>query len=274
MTFTLLSERRSVYQANSMITKKSPEEIEVLREAGAILATMLEHLAQEAVPGASTLDINDVALELCEEYGVEPILLGYHPTFAPMPYPAAICTSVNDVVQHGIPLEDEILEAGDVINIDMSIGYEGMVVDSGITVGVGKIDAKATALLETTHGALMAAIAVAKPGNHIGDISHAIETYVTARGFGPVASLCGHGVGYSIHEDPQIPNVGKAGTGPLIEVGHVYAIEPIVNEGSGEVIFDDEGDGYRVFSEDGTRSAHFEHTVVITENGAEILTKN
>jgi methionyl aminopeptidase len=269
----MLSEPHSLYQASFMITKKSPEEIEVLREAGAILATMLERLSLEAVPGASTLDINDVALELCEEYGVEPILLGYHPTFAPMPYPAAICTSVNDVVQHGIPLEDEILEAGDVINIDMSIGYEGVVVDSGITVGVGKIDAKATALLEATHGALMAAIAVAKPGNHIGDISHAIETYVTARGFGPVASLCGHGVGYSIHEDPQIPNVGKAGTGPLIEVGHVYAIEPIVNEGSGEVIFDDEGDGYRVFSEDGTRSAHFEHTVVITPEGAEILTK-
>lgn len=256
-----------------MITKKTAEEIVVLREAGSLLAMMLRTLAAEAQPGVSTEHLNDVAMELCEQYGAEPILYGYHPSFAPTPYPAAICTSVNDVVQHGIPLADELLEAGDIINIDMSIAYKGMVVDSGITVPVGQVDGRGQELINITKGALAAAIKVAKPGNHIGDISHTIEEYVTSRGFGVVASLCGHGVGYSIHEEPAIPNVGKAGTGPKIEVGHVYAIEPIVNEGSGEVIFDDEGDGYRVFSEDGSRSAHFEHTVVITEHGAEILTQ-
>lgn len=255
-----------------MITKKSAEEILILREVGGILATILQTLADEAKPGTSTKDLDDVAMELCGQYGVEPVLYGYHPSFAPAPYPAAICTSVNDVVQHGIPLEDEILEEGDVINIDMSIGKNGLVVDSGITVGVGEIDEQAKSLLAITKGALEEAIKVAKPGNHIGDISATIQEYVEKRGMGPVASLCGHGVGYGVHEEPQIPNVGRKGEGPLIEVGHVYAIEPIVNEGRGDVVFDDEGDGYRVFSEDGSRSAHFEHTVVITEAGAEVLT--
>ena len=255
-----------------MITKKTDKEIGTLREAGNILATILDTLTKEAQPGVSTLHLNDVAMKLCEEYKVEPVLFGYHPSFAPAPYPAALCTSVNDVVQHGIPLDDEILVEGDIINIDMSIGLNGMVVDSGVTVPVGKVDGRCQELINVTKGALAAAIEVAKSGNHIGDISATIQQYVESRGFGPVAALCGHGVGYSVHEDPQIPNVGKAGTGELIEVGHVYAIEPIVNEGSGEVVFDDEGDGYRVFSEDGSRSAHFEHTVVITEAGAEVLT--
>jgi len=255
-----------------MITKKTDEEIMVLREVGGILATILERLAAAATPGVSTEHLNDLAMEMASEYGVEPVLYGYHPSFAPAPFPAAICTSVNDVVQHGIPLADEVLIDGDIINIDMSIGLKGLVVDSGLTVGVGEIDGKAQELIAVTKNALREAIKAAKPGNHIGDISHAIEKYVTSRGFGPVAALCGHGVGYGVHEEPQIPNVGKAGSGPLIEVGHVYAIEPIVNEGSGEVIFDDEGDGYRVFSEDGSRSAHFEHTVLITAAGAEVLT--
>lgn len=255
-----------------MITKKSQEEIGVLRELGGILAEILQKLAAEAQPGNSTEHLNDVAMQLCEEYQVDPVLYGYHPEFAPAPYPAAICSSVNDVVQHGIPQADEILEEGDVVNIDMSIGRRGLVVDSGITVPVGETDGKATELLAVTKNALKEGIKQAKPGNHIGDISAAIEEYVTSRGFGVVASLCGHGVGYGVHEEPQIPNVGKKGAGPLIEVGHVYAIEPIVNEGSGEVIFDDDGDGYRVFSADGSRSAHFEHTVVITEAGAEVLT--
>lgn len=255
-----------------MITKKSQEEIIRLREAGSVLGEILQKLAAEAKPGNSTQHLDDVAQQLCEEYEAEPVLLGYKPEFAPTPYPAATCISVNDVVQHGIPSADEILRDGDVVNIDCSIAYQGMVVDSGITVGVGEIDGKATELLAVTKGALMAAIKEAKPGNHIGDISATIGEYVTKRGFGVVTSLCGHGVGYSVHEEPQIPNDGKKGTGPLIEVGHVYAIEPIVNEGSGEVLFDDEGDGYRVFSADGSRSAHFEHTVLITEAGPEILT--
>lgn len=258
---------------DNMITKKTKDEIETLRTAGKLLAKILKTLASETKAGMSTLDLDDRAMELVEEFGVEPALLGYHPSFAPTPYPAAICISVNDCVQHGIPRADQILKEGDVVNLDMSIGYNGMVVDSGLTIGVGKVSPEARSLIFTTEEALAHALKAAKPGNHIGDISHAIETFVRLRGLSPVEVLCGHGVGYAIHEEPMIPNVGKAGQGPKIEVGHVYAIEPIVNAGGAEVWFDDEGDGYSVYTKDGSMSAHFEHTVVITESGAEILTK-
>ncbi len=256
-----------------MITKKSPEEIEVLKEAGGILASILRALADALKPGMTTLDIDDMAMELVEKYSVEPVLLGYHPTFADNPYPAAICVSVNDCVQHGVPSEDVVLKIGDVVNLDMSIAHKGMIVDSGITVGVGEISAEAQRLLDVTKEALALGIKQAKPGNHIGDISHAIQTLVESRGFSVVEVLCGHGVGYAVHEEPTIPNFGKAGTGPKIEVGHVYAIEPIVNFGGKEVYFDDEGDGYSVYTKDGSWSAHFEHTVAITEQGPLILTK-
>jgi methionyl aminopeptidase len=255
------------------IKKKTPEDIAVLREAGHFLALILKRLGEAAKPGVSTLDLDDIAMELVSEYGVEPILLGYHPTFAPTPYPAAVCISVNDCVQHGIPSADIILQTGDVVNIDMSIAYRGLIVDSGITVGVGEISKEASSLIACTREALAHALKAAKPGNHIGDISHAIETFVRSRGMSPVEVLCGHGVGYAVHEEPMIPNVGQAGQGPLIEVGHVYAIEPIVNLGKADVWFDDEGDGYSVYTTDGSISAHFEHTVAITEHGAEILTK-
>lgn len=256
-----------------MISRKTPEEIEVLKEAGAILAKCLKEIAKEAVPGATTLSLDDRAMELVEEHGVEPILLGYHPGFADRPYPAAVCVSVNNCVQHGIPSEDVVLEEGDVVNIDMSIGYKGLVVDSGITVGVGEIDDEARKLLAVTQEALALGIKAAKPGGHIGDISAAIQKLVESRGMSVVEVLCGHGVGYEIHEEPNIPNYGKAGTGPKIEVGHVYAIEPIVNVGKPDVFFDDEGDGYSVYTADQSWSAHFEHTVAITENGPVILTK-
>jgi methionyl aminopeptidase len=256
-----------------MITKKSPEEIEILKEAGGILGRILKELGESLKPGMTTLDIDDLAMEKVEEYGVEPVLLGYHPTFADKPYPAAICVSVNDCVQHGVPSEDNILKKGDTVNLDMSIAHKGMIVDSGITVGVGEISDEARRLIEVTKEALALGIKQAKPGNHIGDISHAIQTLVESRGFSIVEVLCGHGVGYAVHEEPTIPNFGKPGTGPLIEVGHVYAIEPIVNMGDKEVFFDDEGDGYSVYTEDESWSAHFEHTVAITADGPVILTK-
>lgn len=256
-----------------MITKKTAAEIETLKEAGAILAKILKELAKLAVPGNTTLDLDDRAMELVEELGVEPVLLGYHPSFADYPYPAAVCVSVNDCVQHGIPSETVVLKEGDVVNIDMSIGHNGMIVDSGITVGVGEISSESRSLLATTQEALAIGIKAAKPGNRIGDISAAIQQFVESRGLSVVEVLCGHGVGYAVHEDPTIPNFGKAGTGPLIEVGHVYAIEPIVNIGKADVYFDDEGDGYSVYTKDGSWSAHFEHTVAITETGPMILTK-
>lgn len=256
-----------------MITKKTAAEIEILREAGGILAKILKTLASELVPGMTTLDIDDRAMELIEEYKVEPVLLGYHPTFADYPYPASVCVSVNNCVQHGIPSAEVVLKDGDVVNIDMSIGLRGMVVDSGLTAPVGDASDVHRKLMAATQEALALGVKAAKPGAHIGDISHAIQTLVESRGFSCVEVLCGHGVGYSIHEEPLIPNVGKAGQGPLIEVGHVYAIEPIVNVGAADVYFDDDGDGYSVYTKDGSYSAHFEHTVVITENGPEILTK-
>lgn len=256
-----------------MITKKTPAEIAILREGGRILARILADTAAYARPGMTTKDLDDKATDLAEQYGVEPVLLGYHPSFAPAPYPAATCISVNDVVQHGIPSEKEVLEQGDVVNLDMTIGYKGLIVDSGITVGIGPIDKESQKLINVTREALFHGIAAAKPGNHIGDISNAIQSYVESHGFSIVDALCGHGVGYKVHEEPQIPNFGKKGRGPLIEVGHVYAIEPIVNVGGREVVFDDEGDGYSVFTADGSRSAHFEHTVAITAEGALILTE-
>jgi len=160
------------------------------------------------------------------------------------------------------------------VNLDMSIAHQGMITDSGISVGVGQIDDDARKLLEVTKEALALGIKQAVPGNHIGDISHAIQTLVESRGMSVVRDLCGHGVGYSVHEEPNIPNFGKAGTGPLIEVGHVYAIEPIVNIGKPDVVFDDDGDGYGVYSTDESWSAQFEHTVAITAEGPRVLTKN
>lgn len=256
-----------------MITKKSPEEIAILKEGGEILAKILRGVGKAAVPGATTQDLDDKAMELAEEFGVEPVLLGYHPSFADHPFPAAICTSVNNCVQHGIPSSEVELHEGDSVNIDMVIGYKNMMVDSGITVPVGEIDDEMRKLLAVTQEALAHGIKQAIAGNHIGDISHAVQTFVESRGFSVVEVLCGHGVGYSVHEEPNIPNFGKPGTGPLIEVGHVYAIEPIVNVGKPDVVFDDEGDGYSVFTVDGSMSAHFEHTVAVTADGPLILTK-
>lgn len=255
-----------------MISKKSNQEIETLAAGGKILARILKELATKCTPGSTTEDLNDEAMVLTEKYGVEPVLLGYHPGFADYPYPAALCTSVNDTVQHGIPTSEEVLAEGDIVNLDMSIGYQGMVVDAGITVPVGTADEESRRLMEVTKEALAEGVKAAKAGNHIGDIGHAIQTFVESRGFSVVEALCGHGVGYAVHEDPQIPNYGQPGEGPLIEVGHVYAIEPIVNAGGKDVVFDDDGDGYSVYTKDGSRSAHFEHTVAITENGPRILT--
>lgn len=254
-------------------TIKTPEEIEILAEGGKILARILRELGTFSKPGISTEDVNDEALRLAEAYGVEPVLLGYHPDFAPWPYPAALCTSVNDTVQHGVPHSEEILHEGDIINLDMSIGHKGLIVDSGITVPVGKTDRESKKLINVTREALMLGIKAARPGGRIGDIGEAVATFVRSRGFSVVEVLCGHGVGYAVHEEPLVPNYGKRGTGPEIKVGNVFAIEPIVNVGSKDVVFDDDGDGYSVFTVDGSRSAHFEHTVAITESGPRILTK-
>jgi len=256
-----------------MIQKKTPEDFEKMRRAGAILGRILSDLEKMVAPGISTQDLDDEAMRLMVLLNAEPILLGYHPEFAPRPYPAAICTSVNDVIVHGVPNEDPvILKEGDIIGIDASLAFDDMIVDSARTVPVGKVDASSLELMRVTKEACEIGIAMAQPGNTIGDIGHAIETFVKPYGFGIVEELCGHGVGFAVHEEPFVPNFGRSGKGERIEVGMALAIEPMLNAGKKQVIFDEEG-GYVVRTKDGSRSAHFEHTVLITEQGPEVVTR-
>ena len=255
------------------ITIKSKEDIAKLRKGGKILAAILDELEKEVVPGNTTLDVDDRAMELIEEGGLEPMLLGYQPNFAPRPYPAATCVSVNDVVVHGIPNENpRTFKDGDIVSIDLVIGYEGVVLDSCRTVICGEGSEAAKELIEVTAKALRAAVSAARPGARVSDIGAAVEGSVPP-GYGIVEALCGHGVGYSLHEEPQIPNYTLKGyKGPVLKPGMVLAIEPMIIQGDKEVIFDDR-DGYTVRSEDGSLAAHMEHTVLITEKGSEILTR-
>lgn len=253
------------------ITLKTEEDIKKLRKGGKIHAAIMDELVALAKPGNTTLDLDDRAMELMEEYGVEPLILGYHAQFAPRAFPAAICVSINDVVVHGIPNENpETIEEGDLVSIDLVIGYDGMVLDGARTIGVGDITPEAQDLLKVTENALKAGINAARPGNRVKDIGRAIEAVVPER-YGIVEALSGHGVGYELHEEPIVANFVMKGDSPLLEPGMVLAIEPMINAGSKEVVFDSE-DGYTVFTEDGELSAHMEHTVLITEKGPEILT--
>lgn len=255
------------------VTIKTKGDIAKLRKGGKILAGILDELEKEVTPGNTTLDVDDRAMELIEAAGLEPMLLGYQPSFAPRPYPAATCVSVNDVVVHGIPNEKpRTFKNGDVVSIDPVIGYDGMVLDSCRTVICGQGDGEAEELLEVTRKALKAGIAAVRPGRHVSDIGAAIER-VVPEGYGIVEALCGHGLGYSLHEEPQIPNyVIKGYKGALLKPGMVLAIEPMIIRGDKDVIFD-ERDGYTVRAADGGRAAHMEHTVLVTEKGVEILTR-
>jgi len=255
-----------------MITLKSKEEIEIMGQGGKILAAILDDLETLCVPGNTTLDIDDRAMELIQEYGVEPMILGYHAKFAPRPYPAATCVSINDVIVHGIPNEEPIeMFEGDVVSIDVVISYQGLVVDSARTVGVGAISKEAKGLIHETKKALEAAIKAAKPGNHISDIGRAVQQSVP-KGYGIIETFCGHGVGYDLHEDPIVPNfVMKGEDDPELLPGMVLAIEPMITLGSKEVVI--LGDGYTAITEDGSLAAHIEHTVAITEDGPLVLTR-
>lgn len=254
------------------ITIKTPEDIKLLRKGGQLLGMMLDELEKEVVPGNTTLDVDDRAMELIEEYDIEPMTLGYQPKFAPRPYPAATCVSVNDVVVHGIPNEDPIeFIDGDVVSIDFVIGYEGMVLDSARTVVCGQGDDEANELITVTKKAIEAGIAAAKPGGRVKDIGAAIEA-VVPKGYGIVEDFCGHGVGYALHEEPVVPNFVYKGESPELVPGMVIAIEPMIIKGDKDVIVD-ERDGYTVLSADGGNAAHMEHTVLITEKGSEVLTR-
>jgi methionyl aminopeptidase len=254
-----------------MINLKTDSDIAIMREGGAILAAILDELCDLAVPGNTTLDIDDRAMELMEHYGVEPMTLGYHASFAPRPYPAATCISINDTVVHGIPNESpKTLKDGDVVSIDVVIAHNGLIVDAARTVGVGKISQEAKELLRVTKEALEKGISAAQPGNHVSDIGRAVSGAIPA-GFGVIEVFCGHGVGYDLHEDPLVPNFPSKDATEELLPGMVIAIEPMITLGSKEVRI--LKDGYTAKTVDGSIAAHMEQTVAITKDGPVVLTQ-
>ena len=250
---------------------KTKEEIEILREGGKRLATVLYKIKEIVKPGISTKDLDNYAFKLIREMGDEPAFLNYKPEGADFAYPASLCVSVNNEVVHGIPNAKKILQEGDIVSLDLGLKHRGLYTDMALTVSVGKISSASKKLIEVTEKALQVGIDMAQAGNKVGDISYAIESFVRPHRYGIVEVLSGHGVGKSIHEDPYVPNFGKANTGAKLVPGMVIAIEPMLNNGTKNVILDK--DGYTFHTTDGKKSAHFEHTILITESEPEILTK-
>lgn len=248
---------------------KSAQDIAFLREGGKRLARVLDALEREVRPGITTKTLDEMAESLIKEGGDTPAFKDYQPDGADYPFPATVCISVNDEVVHGIPSE-RVLQEGDIVGLDIGLSHEGLIVDMARTVPVGKVPPEIEKLLSTTKEALKAGIKQVKVGNRIGDISSTIEKFAVDAGYGVVRELGGHGVGHHVHEPPFVPNYGAAGTGPKIEVGMVLALEPMFNLGGDDVYV--ERDGYTYVTSDHSPSAHFEHTVVVTENGPEVVT--
>ncbi|HAA33765.1 MAG TPA: type I methionyl aminopeptidase [Firmicutes bacterium] len=246
-----------------MIIVKSLQEIELMRQAGRIVAGTLQELAGAVRPGITTIQLDTLARQYIQKSGARPAFLGYHG------FPATICTSLNEEVVHGIPGLRR-LKAGDIISIDVGVFYKGYYGDAAATFPVGEVSPLAKRLLEVTRESLYKGIEKAYPGNRLYDISAAIQTYVESRGFSVVRSYVGHGIGSEMHEEPQVPNFGLPGKGPLLEAGMVLAIEPMVNAGTWEV--ETLSDDWTVVTKDRNLSAHFEHTVAIMQDGPEILT--
>jgi len=247
-----------------MIELKNTAQLERMRLASQIVAETLDLMREAVQPGITTLELDRIAEEHIRKRGALPAFKGYNG------FPATLCTSVNEQVVHGIP-GLRTLQSGDIISIDCGAVYDGYYGDAAITLPVGDISEELKQLLRVTEESLMLGIAKAKKGNRLYDISHAVQTHVEAHGFTVVRDYVGHGIGRAMHEEPQIPNFGKPGRGPRLEVGMVLAIEPMVNLGTYEVKTLD--DRWTVVTKDGKASAHFEHTVAITENGPEILTR-
>lgn len=254
-----------------MIRPKTKEDIAILREGGRRHAAIMRELVAMVHPGVTARELDAVALRLIREGGDEPAFLNYKPVGATRAYPASLCVSINDEVVHGIPNEsDKTLKEGDIVTIDLGLTHKGLITDMAVTVPVGKVSAELEKLLATTQAALLAGIKVAKGGKRVGDIGSTIERHAHAAGYGVVEELSGHGVGYDVHEDPFVPNFGEAGKGVVLKPGLVIAIEPIFNLGGKEVELD--ADGYTYRTVDGSPSAHFEHTILVTKGEAEILT--
>lgn len=247
-----------------MMTKiKNQTEIAAMRESGRMLATVLAHMQANTAVGITPQEMSGLAASELKALGGEPAFKGFHG------YPDIICISVNNQVQHSIPSAKPLNE-GDIVNYDFGVKYRGMITDSGITVGVGKISDDAQRLLNGTRAALEAALNIAKAGCNTGDVSAGIEKVLRSYKLGIVRELVGHGVGHFLHEEPNIPNYGQAGMGPVLEAGMTVAIEPIATLGSEKIKTDD--DGWTLWTMDGSWAAQFEHTVLITEDGCEILT--
>lgn len=249
---------------------KNEEQIKIIREGGKILAETMKKIVDFIKPGISTYDIDAYAYKIIKENGDYPASLNYKPEGADSAYPASICISVNNEVVHGIPSKKRILKEGDIVSLDLLLNHKGYFTDHAVTVGVGKISKKDEELLEITKKALDIGIWAARGGDTVGDIGHAIESFINKK-YGIVRELAGHGVGVKIHEDPYIPNYGKAGKGQKLIPGMIVAIEPMINAGGDDIIT--LSDGWTIKTADGSRSAHFEHTILITEGDAEILTR-
>jgi methionyl aminopeptidase len=246
-----------------MIRLKSRQEIEAIARAGELVAETIALVGEHIRPGITTGELDRIAEEFIRERGGVPTSKGYRG------FPAATCISPNSMVVHGIPGAHRV-EEGDLISVDVGITLDGLIADSAYTFGVGEITDEARLLLETCERARDAGIEQARPGNHVGDISHAVQTVVEGAGFSVVRALVGHGVGRSYHEDPQIPNFGTPGRGPLLQAGMTVAIEPMITAGGAGVYVHD--DDWSISTEDGSLAAHFEHTVAILDDGPRILT--
>jgi methionyl aminopeptidase len=247
-----------------VILKKSAEDIAIMREAGVILTDTLSRLEASIAPGMTTADLDRIAEESIRSAGASPSFKGYRD------FPASICTSPNDVIVHGIPGR-YVLRDGDIISIDVGVFHKGFHADSAWTFPVGTVSAEAAKLLEVTEASLLAAIEECRPGARIGDVGYAVEGIAVAGGFSVVREYVGHGVGRNLHEEPQVPNYGPPGRRELLSPGMTLAIEPMVNVGGPETKLLD--DGWTVVTLDGSLSAHFEHTVAITPEGHDVLTR-
>lgn len=247
-----------------MIVLKSPQEIERMKTPCRIVAEILLLLKEQIRPGVTTLFLNDLAEREARKRGAKPAFKGYSG------YPYSLCCSVNDQVVHGMPSSHELV-SGDILSLDFGVVYDGFFGDAAFTAPVGKVAEKTLRLLKVTEGSLREGIAAAKPANRLSDISHAVQSYVEAHGFSVVRDFVGHGIGKELHESPQIPNFGPPGKGVRLKVGMVFAIEPMINEKGPQVKVLE--DGWTAVTCDGGMSAHFEHTVAITEQGPEILTR-
>jgi len=253
-----------------MFQLKTASEVAVMREAGRVVARVLAAVEAAVAPGVRLSELDALAAELIAQHGAMPSFLGYHPEWAPSPYPGVLCLSVNDVIVHGIPSRKP-LRAGDLLSVDCGAYLNGYHGDAAITVGVGEIDARGRLLMDATARALAAGIASARVGGRLGDVSHAVEQVARAGGYGIPDGLGGHGVGRAMHEEPSVENTGQAGRGMALREGLVIAIEPMLTEG-GRDDYLTQPDGWTVVTTDRSRAAHFEHTIAIEAAGPRILT--